>query len=58
MFENAFCKLWRADCPLIFQTRSGFLAVFYKIAIEISVYQNESCVNDPFMNAIKNTVFT
>lgn len=38
-----------ADCLLIVQTRSGFLTVFYRIAIEISVYQNESCVNDSFI---------
>ena len=49
MFENTFCKLWHADCLLIVQTRSGFLTVFYRIAIEISVYQNESCVNDSFI---------
>lgn len=46
MFENTFCKLWHADCLLIVQTQSGSLTVFYRIAIEISVYQNESCVND------------
>ena len=51
MFENTFCKLWHADCLLIVQTRSGFLTVFYRIAIEISVYQNESCVNDIYARA-------